>query len=120
MPAAKALCLSASTGVWTTRSPAGYCARLFPFFRSAFGRTGRGANPPFDQLLVAARAQIDEAKRKQLYADMQVLVHEQCGVGIPVFKSAVEAYSTELKGYGATPVGAFMGFAFAEQVWLEA
>ena len=33
-------------------------------------------NEKFDQLLVAARGETDEAKRKQMYADMQVLVHE--------------------------------------------
>jgi peptide/nickel transport system substrate-binding protein len=77
-------------------------------------------NKKFDQLLIAARAQTDETKRKQLYADMQVLVHEKCGVGIPLFKSTVDAYDTKLKGYGASPLGVFMGFAFAEHVWLEA
>jgi peptide/nickel transport system substrate-binding protein len=76
-------------------------------------------NERFDQLLVAARAQTDETKRKQLYADMQVLVHEHCGIGIPLFKSTVDAYDTRLKGYGTSPLGGLMGFSFAENVWLE-
>jgi peptide/nickel transport system substrate-binding protein len=76
-------------------------------------------NDKFDQLLVAARAQTDEAKRKRLYADMQVLVHEQCGIGIPMFRNTVDGYNTSVKGYGAHPLGGFMGFMFAEQVWLE-
>jgi peptide/nickel transport system substrate-binding protein len=74
----------------------------------------------FDQLLIAARAQTDEAKRKRLYADMQGLVHKHCGVGIPLFKVTVDGYSTNIKGYGAHPLGGFMGFMFAERVWLEA
>lgn len=73
----------------------------------------------FDQLLIAARAQTDEAKRKQLYADMQVLVHEHCGVGIPLFKVTVDGYNTSIKGYSASPLGGFMGFSFAEHIWLE-
>ena len=77
-------------------------------------------NEKFDQLLIAARAQTNDAKRKRLYADMQVLVHEHCGIGIPLFKSTVDGYNTKIKGYGAHPLGGFMGFAFAEQVWLEA
>lgn len=77
-------------------------------------------NEKFDQLLIAARAQTDETKRTQLYADMQVLVHEHGGVGIPLFKSTVDGYNTSIKGYGAHPLGGFMGFSFAEHVWLEA
>ena len=45
-------------------------------------------NEQFDQLLDAARGETNEAKRKQMYADMQVLVHEQCGVGIPIRESS--------------------------------
>jgi len=54
--------------------------------------------------------------RQQLYAEMQVLVHEHCGVGIPLFKSTVDGYNTKIKGYGASPLGGFMGFTFAEHV----
>ena len=57
------------------------------FFKSnAVWNESGWKNEKFDQLLVAARAQTDEAKRKQLYADMQVLVHEHCGIGIPLFR----------------------------------
>ena len=90
------------------------------FFKSnaAWNESG-WKNEKFDQLLLAARAQTDETKREQLYADMQVLVDEHCGIGIPLFKSTLDACSTKLKGYSASPLGDFMGFAFAEQVWLE-
>jgi peptide/nickel transport system substrate-binding protein len=76
-------------------------------------------NEQFDQLLILARAETDEAKRKQLYADMQVLVHEKCGVGIPVFITNLEAYSTRIKGIASHPLGSFMGYNFSEQVWLD-
>lgn len=77
-------------------------------------------NEPFDQLLLAARAEADEAKRKTLYGDMQVLIHEKCGVGIPVFMSFVDGFTTKLKGLASIPVGGFMGYMFAEHVWLDA
>lgn len=77
-------------------------------------------NDQFDQLLVAARAEADDAKRKKLYGDMQVLVHEKCGVGIPVFMSFVDGFTTKLKGLGSIPLGGFMGYMFAEHVWLDA
>jgi peptide/nickel transport system substrate-binding protein len=74
----------------------------------------------FDQLLVAARSETDEAKRKQMYADMQVMVSEQGGIGIPMFLSLLDAHSTKVKGLGAIPLGGRMGYNFAEHLWLEA
>jgi peptide/nickel transport system substrate-binding protein len=91
------------------------------FFKSnAVWNESGWKNEKFDQLLIAARAQTDEAKRKRLYADMQVLVHEHCGLGIPMFRNTVDGYNTSIKGYGAHPLGGFMGFMFAEHVWLDA
>ncbi|MDB5447898.1 MAG: transporter substrate-binding protein [Phenylobacterium sp.] len=77
-------------------------------------------NARFDQLLLAARAEADEARRKQMYADMQVMVHDHGGVGIPVFIGSLDAFDRRLKGLGSIPVGGLMGYSFAEYVWLEA
>ena len=77
-------------------------------------------DPKFDQLLVAARGEPDDAKRKKIYGDMQVLVHEQGGIGIPLFLSSLDAHTTKLKGLGSIPIAGLMGFKFAENVWLEA
>jgi len=74
-------------------------------------------NERFDQLLLAARSAGDESRRKQLYADMQVLVHEHCGVAIPAFISLLDAYDRRLQGYGSIPIGGLMGYSFAEHVW---
>jgi peptide/nickel transport system substrate-binding protein len=72
----------------------------------------------FDQLLLAARGEPDEVKRKQIYGDMQVLVHEKGGIGIPVFISLIDGYDKRLQGYGSIPIGGLMGYAFADNVWL--
>ena len=77
-------------------------------------------NEQFDQLLLLARAETDEAKRKQFYADMQVLVHQKCGIGIPLFINNLEAFSSKVRGTSSHPLGSFMGYTCAEQVWLEA
>ncbi|AOJ72471.1 MULTISPECIES: ABC transporter substrate-binding protein [Burkholderia] len=77
-------------------------------------------NPKFDQLLLAARSETDEAKRKQMYGEMQALVSEQGGIGIPAFISLLDAHDKRLKGLGSIPTGALMGFQFAEHVWWEA
>ncbi|MCQ6255507.1 ABC transporter substrate-binding protein [Pseudomonas sp. Q11] len=77
-------------------------------------------NPQFDQLLVQARGETDEAKRGKMYADMQTLVHDHCGIGIPVFISNIDGVDQRVKGYGTNPLGGFMGYMFSEQVWLDA
>ena len=90
------------------------------FFKSdaAWNESG-WKNEQFDQLLLLARAEPDDVKRKKLYGDMQVLVHEKCGIGIPLFLSFTDAYSTRLKGLASIPIGGFMGYMFAEHVWLD-
>ncbi|MCX4171560.1 MULTISPECIES: ABC transporter substrate-binding protein [Paraburkholderia] len=77
-------------------------------------------SPKFDQMLLAARGEPDDAKRKKIYGDMQVLVHENGGVGIPLFQSSLDAYTAKLKGLGSIPLAGLMGFMFAENVWLDA
>lgn len=77
-------------------------------------------NPLFDQLLVAARGEMDEAKRRQMYTDMQVLIHEQAGIGIPVFITLIDGFDQRLKGLSSIPTGGLMGYNFAEHVWWEA
>ena len=77
-------------------------------------------NEKFDQMLVAARGESDEAKRKQMYHDMQVMIHEDSGIGVPVFISNLDAHNTRLKGLRPMGTGGLMGYAFAEYVWLDA
>jgi len=76
-------------------------------------------NPQFDQMLMAARGEPDEAKRKKIYGDMQVLVHNDGGICIPMFVSSIDAHTTKLKGLGSIPIAGLMGFKFAENVWLD-
>ena len=73
----------------------------------------------FDTMLVEARGLLDQAKRKTIYDEMQVMVSEEAGTVIPVFLSNVDAHSASLKGLEANPLGGQMGYAFAEYVWLE-
>ncbi len=73
----------------------------------------------FDKMLIEARGSLDEAKRKQIYGEMQVMVAEEAGTAIPVYISNVDAVSKKLKGLQPNPLGGQMGYAFAEYVWLE-
>jgi len=77
-------------------------------------------NEKFDQLLVAARGETDLAKRTKMYADMQVMVSDGGGIGIPLFLSNIDGHAKKLKGLSPIPLGGLMGYAFAEHVWLDA
>ncbi|EIK94439.1 twin-arginine translocation pathway signal [Pseudomonas sp. M47T1] len=91
------------------------------FFQSSAPWNESGwKNDQFDQLLMLARGETDDAKRSQMYKDMQALVHDHCGIGIPVFISNIDGVDARVKGYGTNPLGGFMGYMFAEQVWLDA
>ena len=93
---------------------------LTQFFKSdAAWNESRWKNPKFDQLLVAARAETDLAKRKQMYADMQTMIHQEAGIGIPLFLASIDGHSTKVKGLSPIPLGGLMGYSFAEHVWME-
>jgi peptide/nickel transport system substrate-binding protein len=93
---------------------------LTQFFKSdAAWNESRWKNPKFDQLLVAARAEVDLAKRKQMYADMQTMIHQEAGIGIPLFLASIDGHSSKVKGLSPIPLGGLMGYSFAEHVWLE-
>jgi peptide/nickel transport system substrate-binding protein len=94
---------------------------LTQFFKSdATWNGSRWKNEKFDQLLLASRAETDQAKRKQMYADMQVMIHQEAGVGIPMFLESIDGHTSKLKGLRPIPLGGLMGYSFAENVWLEA
>lgn len=76
-------------------------------------------NPRFDKLLIEARGETDRQRRKQLYGEMQGLVHEHCGSVIPVFMSLLDGHDRRLRGFYPVPLGGFMGYTFAEHVWWD-
>lgn len=74
----------------------------------------------FDQMLVQARGELDFAKRKAIYDEMQVMIANEAGTGIPVFISNVDAHAGKVRGLLPNPLGGQMGYAMAEYLWLEA
>ncbi|KRD25257.1 ABC transporter substrate-binding protein [Acidovorax sp. Root267] len=94
---------------------------LTQFFKSdAAWNESRWKSAQFDQLLLASRAETDLTKRKQMYADMQTMIHTEAGIGIPLFLASIDGHSSKLKGLAPIPLGGLMGYAFAEHVWLDA
>jgi peptide/nickel transport system substrate-binding protein len=74
----------------------------------------------FDSMLLEARGLLDEAKRKEIYGQMQAMISNEAGTVIPVFMSNVDAISPKLNGLEPNPLGGMMGYTFAEHAWLEA
>jgi peptide/nickel transport system substrate-binding protein len=94
---------------------------LTQFFKSdAAWNESRWKSPKFDELLLASRAETDLAKRKQMYADMQTMIHQEAGIGIPLFLASIDGHTSKLKGLSPIPLGGLMGYSFAEHVWLDA
>lgn len=78
------------------------------------------ANDRFNELLLAAKAELDTGKRRGMYGEMQELVHHQGGTVIPLFASYVGAHSKKL-GHGPEIAGNFDfdGFRVAERWWFN-
>jgi peptide/nickel transport system substrate-binding protein len=78
----------------------------------------RWKNPRFDELLLKARGESDDTKRRDMYWEMQHLVHDHAGRMIPAFPSLLDAHAGNLQGMQAIPTGGLSGYRFAENVWL--
>jgi peptide/nickel transport system substrate-binding protein len=48
------------------------------------------------------------------------MIHNDGGIGIPMFLSSLDAHSSKLKGLSPISLGGLMGYSFAEHVWLDA
>lgn len=75
--------------------------------------------PAFDQLVVAARGELDENKRRQIYHDIQLMMVEQGSEIIPLYADSLSAASRKIKGFTSIPGFPLSGNRAAEKVWLE-
>ncbi|NOW44192.1 peptide/nickel transport system substrate-binding protein [Novosphingobium sp. SG751A] len=108
-----------SFGSTNPRPTADLIFSLFYKSDAAWNETG-WKNPRFDQLLLAARGETNEANRKAMYGEMQQIVHDRCGSIIPVFISLIDGHDRRLQGLNPLPMGGLMGYQFAEHVWWAA
>ncbi|TIO63482.1 ABC transporter substrate-binding protein, partial [Mesorhizobium sp.] len=66
------------------------------YSKSSAWNDTRWSNDRFETLLLAARAELDDAKRRDMYWEMQQIVSDDGGVIIPVFASYVGAHSNKV------------------------
>ncbi len=74
--------------------------------------------PAFDHLVKAARAEADEAKRKQIYHDIQLMLVDQGSEIIPLYADAIDGCSTKINGFTSVPGMPLSGNRAAEKVWI--
>ena len=54
------------------------------------------SNGRFDELLLSARAELDDTKRRTMYGEMQQILRDEGGVVVPMFANYVFAHSTNV------------------------
>ncbi|MEK1929479.1 MAG: ABC transporter substrate-binding protein [Pararhizobium sp.] len=76
--------------------------------------------PDFDKILLEARSELDEAKRKEMYRAMAMMVRDEGGLILPMFNDFVNASTKQVKGY-VHDIGNDMSNGYvATRVWLDA
>ena len=75
-------------------------------------------NAKFDELLTAARAELDGAKRKGMYSEMANILRDEGGLILPMFNDFVEGVRAEVAGWEADPNGELMNGRALARCWL--
>jgi peptide/nickel transport system substrate-binding protein len=80
----------------------------------------RWKRPEFDKMILTARAELDEAKRKAIYRDMAMIMRDEGGLAIPFFNDFIDAANDKVGGYEKHPAAELMdGYALSE-CWVAA
>jgi peptide/nickel transport system substrate-binding protein len=77
-------------------------------------------NEEFDSILLAARAELDQVKRKEEYSKMANILRDEGGLILPMFNDFVEAKREEVGGWEADPNGELMNGRALAKCWLNA
>ena len=74
-------------------------------------------NARFGKILKEVRGVTDEAKRHEMYCELQRLAHEGSGMVIPAHRNYVDATAASIHGIPTVPLGALGGCEFPEFAW---
>lgn len=77
------------------------------------------ANPTLDKLVVDARGELDQAKRKQMYGEVQKILYDEGGNGVFAFLDYIDGMSSKVMGVVPNPV-AEMGAYYFDDAWFAA
>ncbi len=72
----------------------------------------------FDQLIIGARAELDNVKRKQMYRDAAVMLRDQGGLILPMFNDFIDAAGPKVGGWVGDSNGGMMNDKALSKCWL--
>lgn len=101
---------------WRGRPTEDWMLTLVYSADSNYNDTG-WANPRFNEVLAAARGEIDDAKRRAMYYELQQLVHDDGATVIPLFANHVMATSSNIAHGTVAPDATLDGFRAPERWW---
>lgn len=77
-------------------------------------------NDKFDSLLLAARGELDEGKRRDMYREMQLLVSDDGGVIVPMYANYVSVRRASVaRGEHISPISELDGSKCGERWWFS-
>ena len=76
-------------------------------------------NERFNKLLIEARSELDQSKRREMYAEMQRLIRDDGGIILPFFADIVDAGGKKLKFGNLSGQSSLDGFRCSERWWFE-
>jgi len=77
------------------------------------------SNARFDTLLTEGKATLDFGKRKEIYGELQAILHDEGPSVIPIFADFLDAKSARVKGFEPSGVADLSGDRIIERVWIE-
>lgn len=79
----------------------------------------RWKNQKFNKLLVEARGETDDEKRRVMYVEMQQILRDDGGTPIPMFANHIDATTTKVKHGKVAGAWELDGYRCAERWWFE-
>ncbi len=107
---------------WCASYWAGYPTEDFMLTAGYYSKSEYNAtkwqNERFDALLLAARAELDEAKRLEMYTEMQSLIRDVGGVLVPCFANDILARNKKVAHGKLSNQRGFDGRKIVERWWM--
>lgn len=74
----------------------------------------------FDKLIIGARSELDDGKRKAMYRQAAMILRDEGGVIVPMFNNYIDATTAKVGGWVDDPNGELMGGHALTKCWVAA
>ncbi len=90
------------------------------YISSADWNDTRFKRPDFDKMVLTARGELDQDKRKQMYHDIAVVMRDEGGLIVPFFNQYIDATGKGVEGWVSNPAQEMCGGYALAMCWLAA